>query len=203
MKVREAIKGYILDAKIEPQTPRHIEQKRVILEERLLPWCEEHGAMDLAEVTPIILKGYVVHMQESTISETDSRISFRGRRLSPATIRDYLRIVRAFFTWCERESYLEGRANPMHSVPRTKLPQRIIHAFTPEQMDALLGVCDLDTASGFRNYTVLLVFMDTGIRVSELCSLRLAGIHDDYLTVIGKFDKEREVGLSNYLKRRR
>jgi integrase/recombinase XerD len=84
----------------------------------------------------------------------------------------------------------------MRSVPRTKLPQRIIHAFTPEQMDALLGVCDLDTAAGFRNYTVLLVFMDTGIRVSELCSLRLGGIHDDYLAVIGKNDKEREVGLS-------
>jgi site-specific recombinase XerD len=68
-------------------------------------------------------------------------------------------------------------------------------------MQDLLVVCDLDTAVGFRNYTMLLVLMDTGIRVSELCGLTLTGVHEDYLTVVGKGDattlgKEREVGLS-------
>lgn len=201
MNIREAIKGYLLDAKIEPQTPKHIAGKQRVLETIFASWCEEQGATTLEQVTPTILKGFVVSLQERTISEHDSRISKRGKRLSPVSVRDYSRMVRAFFSWCEREGYLEGRNNPMRMVPQTKVPKYIIPAFTPQQMQDLLAVCDLDTAVGFRNYTMLLVLMDTGIRVSELCRLTLAGVHDDYLTVVGKGDattlgKEREVGLS-------
>jgi site-specific recombinase XerD len=201
VNIREAIKGYLLDAKIEPQTPKHIAGKQRVLEAIFAAWCEEQGATTLEQVTPTILKGFVVSLQERTISEQDSRISKRGKRLSPVTVRDYSRVVRAFFSWCEREGYLEDRVNPMRMVPQTKVAKYIIPAFTPQQMQDLLAVCELDTAVGFRNYTMLLVLMDTGIRVSELCRLSLAEIHEDYLTVVGKGDattleKEREVGLS-------
>jgi integrase/recombinase XerD len=81
-------------------------------------------------------------------------------------------------------------------VPDPKVPKYLIPAFSPQQMEALLAVCNTDSVYGFRNYTMLLVFMDTGIRVSELCGLRIQGIHEDYLTVFGKGSKEREVGLS-------
>jgi len=201
VNIREAIKGYLLDAKIEPQTPKHIAGKQRVLEAIFATWCEEQGATTLEQVTPTVLKGFLVSLQERTISEHDSRISKRGKRLALMSVRDYSRMVRAFFSWCEREGYLEGRTNPMRMVPQTKVPKYIIPAFTPQQMQDLLAVCDLDTTVGFRNYTMLLVLMDTGIRVSELCRLTLAGVHEDYLTVVGKGDattlgKEREVGLS-------
>jgi len=196
MKLREAIKGYLLDAKIEPQTPKHIAEKQRVLESRFATWCEQQGVADLADITTLLLKRFVVHLQESTISETDSRISKRGKRLSAVTVRDYTRMVRAFFAWCEREGYLDGRANPMRTIPRTKVPSYLIPAFSPQQMEALLAACDLTTPTGFRDHAVLLVFMDTGIRVGELCGLRLDGIYEDYLTVFGKNSKEREVGLS-------
>jgi site-specific recombinase XerD len=83
----------------------------------------------------------------------------------------------------------------MRKVPRVKIPDFVIATFTTVQMQALLDTCDLTTAMDVRNYTVLLVFMDTGIRVSELCGLRLDDIHDDYIKVIGKFSKPREVGI--------
>jgi integrase/recombinase XerD len=41
----------------------------------------------------------------------------------------------------------------------------------------------------------LLLLLDSGIRVSVLCGLKLNGVHDDYLTVFGKGSKEREVGI--------
>ena len=42
---------------------------------------------------------------------------------------------------------------------------------------------------------LLLVLLDTGMRVSELCGLRLADVHDRYVKVFGKGRKEREIGL--------
>jgi site-specific recombinase XerD len=49
---------------------------------------------------------------------------------------------------------------------------------------------------GYRDYTIILVLLETGIRISELCNLRVQNIHESYIRVIGKGDKEREVGLS-------
>ncbi len=115
--------------------------------------------------------------------------------LSPLTIKGYMLIVQALFSWCEREGLLDGRPNPTRRVPRIKVPKYVIETFTPAQMAAMLDACDTDTALGFRDYAMLLVLMDTGIRVSELCGLTLNDVHDGYLTVFGKGAKEREVGL--------
>ena len=42
---------------------------------------------------------------------------------------------------------------------------------------------------------ILLVFLDTGMRLSELCGLRVSDVHERYIKVFGKGRKEREIGL--------
>ncbi len=59
----------------------------------------------------------------------------------------------------------------------------------------MLATCDTNTSAGFRDYVILLVLLDTGMRISELCGLRLADIQDRYVKVTGKGRKEREIGL--------
>ncbi|SES10994.1 tyrosine recombinase XerC [Psychrobacillus sp. OK032] len=49
----------------------------------------------------------------------------------------------------------------------------------------------------YRNYTMIMFFLNLGLRVSELCSLNLTSIQDNVLHVIGKGDKERTVFLNN------
>jgi integrase/recombinase XerD len=54
---------------------------------------------------------------------------------------------------------------------------------------------------GFRDYTIILLLLDTGIRVSEMCSLTLDRVYlevlnEAFIKVMGKGRKEREVGLS-------
>jgi len=60
----------------------------------------------------------------------------------------------------------------------------------------MLDACDLSTTLGYRDYTIILVLLETGIRVSELCGLRIQDVHDDHIRVFGKGNKEREVGIS-------
>ena len=54
---------------------------------------------------------------------------------------------------------------------------------------------DFSTPLGFRDYVILLLLLDTGIRLSEIGGLRLDDFHDSYIKVLGKGRKEREVGL--------
>ena len=71
----------------------------------------------------------------------------------------------------------------------------MVVTFTPEQIEKLLATCDTSTRPGFRNYVMFLVFLDTGMRVSELCSLRLSDVHPRHVKVAGKGQKEREIGI--------
>lgn len=194
MLLATAIKGHLMDLKIGGCTQKHIDEVERELE-RFCCWCEQQEVTDLNAVDAMTLKGYILHLQELRVSDKDVRVSMRGRKISPVTAQDYMRKVRTFFFWSEREGYLRG-ANPVHRIPNIKAPQRVLPAFTPEQMRQMLEGCDVSTPLGFRDYTILMVLLDTGLRVSELCTLTLNDVRDDYLLVFGKNSKEREAGIS-------
>lgn len=194
MQLNDAIKGHLLDLKISGATEKHINEVRRELE-RFRVWCEAQGVTLLGDVSHVVLKGYIAYLQDLTISSSDSRVSLRGKKVSAVTAQDYMRKVRSFFFWAEREGYLEG-ANPVMRVPKIKVPKLVKPVFTPEQMHAMLESCDVSAPLGFRDYTIMLVFLDSGIRVSELCGLTVENVRDGYLLVFGKGSKEREVGIS-------
>lgn len=85
--------------------------------------------------------------------------------------------------------------NAIHKQERFKGSGYIIATLNQEQINALLAACDVHTAVGYRDYTILLLLLDTGMRVSELCRLQLQDIQKDHLRVLGKGRKEREVGV--------
>jgi integrase/recombinase XerD len=85
--------------------------------------------------------------------------------------------------------------NTSARLAQPKAPAFLIHTFTLEHLEAMLSVCDQATRLGFRNYVLLLMLLDTGMRISELCGLRVADVHDRYVRVLGKGRKEREIGL--------
>ncbi len=195
MQLREAMKGHMMDAQIDAEiSPRYFELKRQRLG-YFVTWCESQGAKTLEAVTPNVVRAFIIHLQGVKAYELNPRRPTEDKPLSPLTIKGYMLIVQAFFSWCEKEGLLEGHGNPTRRVPRIKVPKRVIQTFTPEQMAAMLDACELDTPLGYRDYAMLLVLMDTGIRVSELCGLRAEDVHDGYLTVYGKGAKEREVGI--------
>jgi site-specific recombinase XerD len=195
MLIKEAVAGHMMDAQIEAQvSTRYLDLKRQRLG-YFVDWCEQQGVTTLEAVTPNVLRAFIVHLQSVKAYEHNPRRPTEDRPLSPLTVKGYMLIVQAFFSWCEREGLLEGRASPTRRVPRIKVPKYVIQTFTPEQMAAMLDACEVEMPLGYRDFAMLLVLMDTGIRVSELCGLTLEDVHDGYLTVFGKGAKEREVGL--------
>ncbi len=73
-----------------------------------------------------------------------------------------------------------------------KVPKRRAAHYTGDQLHRLLAVCDA------RDRAMVLVLLDTGLRLSELCSMRWDRIEwdTDHFTVIGKGNKERAAWLS-------
>jgi site-specific recombinase XerD len=126
----------------------------------------------------------------------------RGKTRSERTIQTYARSARAFFHWLVHREMLQS--NPFDRVVFPKVGKPLIQTIDAEEFERLLLACTPTNEAGpiaeraaVRNRAILWVFYDTGIRISELCGLRLADFDRKrgILTVKGKGSKERRVAL--------
>ena len=128
----------------------------------------------------------------------------RGQPRSERTIQTYARSARAFFHWLVRRETIER--SPFDRVVFPKVGKPLIRTIEPEEFERLLLACTppgevgpfVDRAAA-RNRAILWVLYDTGIRLSELCGLRLRDFDRKHglLTVLGKGSKERRIALGN------
>ena len=94
-----------------------------------------------------------------------------GENIKPATYNLRLVYLRAFFQWCIEEGYLTVE-NPLKSFKRKKTQDRIVD-ISEESLKKLLTIPDRTTFSGLRDYALIILTLDTGIRPNEALSLQI------------------------------
>ena len=116
--------------------------------------------------------------------------------LQPKSVARALNAVRMFYRYLVAEKIVAADPTAEVRAPRTwkTLPRFL----TLEEVDRLLGAPASDTPLGRRDAAMLEVLYATGLRVSEMVSLRLkdANCEAGVLTCLGKGSKERLVPLS-------
>jgi site-specific recombinase XerD len=82
-------------------------------------------------------------------------------------------------------------------------PKKVIPAFSSQQIEQLLKVINTKTKVGYRNFTIVLTLLDTGLRISELCMLRMDKLYreDGIARVLGKGNKERMIPIGKKVQR--
>ncbi len=149
---------FMLDCEARRLTP----QTRAYYEARLRQfraWCAPQGITRLEEVTPELLRAWFAGMVT--------------RGLAEDTQATAARVARTFFNFCVAEGLLES--SPMNKVRLPRPSKRILPAFTPQEVNALLEAArESDDAD--RDRALLLVLLDTGVRASELVRLTPADI---------------------------
>lgn len=117
----------------------------------------------------------------------------RGRGNSAATRARKITSVKSFFKYlCNKAKLLE--TNPAADLDYVKQPKQLPRYFTIDESLALLEVIDGDYKE--RDYCMITLFLNCGMRLSELVNINITDIHGDSLTVIGKGGKERSVYLN-------
>jgi len=147
------------------------------------------------------VRRFIHHLQTEVVRwEDNPNISDSGR-LSPFSIQGYVRTIKAFWSWLLEEGYIQE--NPIARLKLPRVPHKVIPTFTVEQLQALIRSLDRRTPTGFRNYTIILLLLDTGIRLSELTNLEIENIDfgQSYLLVSGKGNRERTVPFGIQVRR--
>jgi len=115
--------------------------------------------------------------------------------LSPRSTARAVACVRGFFKFMAVEQRLESSPADDLRAPRAwaALPRFL----DLDEVDRLLAQPDVSTPRGLRDKALISVLYATGLRVTELISLKVTNLHleDGYLTCVGKGDKERIVPI--------
>jgi len=195
------IRGYRLYARSEGKSPKTIRITTTAVN-TLKNFLEAKGfSTDVTEIGTEELREFILHLQQVKAFERHRYTRPQDKELSAHAINCYLRAVRAFWSWLVREEIIIS--NPFAKIIIPKPPKKVIPTFSETHIQALLAVIHTSTSVGFRDWTMILTLLDTGLRASELVGLTLKDINldDGMVKVNGKGAKERIVPIGARVQR--
>ncbi len=160
---------------------------------KTISWYEEMLSifiryLESVGIFPVLVNFNLVNVRDFVVYE-------QNRELSPYTVQARVRALKAFSSWLFSEQYTEE--NILANLKMPKAPVRMVEPLTPDEISTLITAQNSLTAIGSRNVAILITFLGTGIRESELSNLHFedAHIEQGYLKVMGKGAKERVVPI--------
>jgi integrase/recombinase XerD len=149
---------------------------------------------DLNAYTAYVKKLGILDLQQVT---SDHVLAFLGERrrqgLSPVSVNRTLAALRGFYKYMIREG--KAAANPVSNIQLAKVWMHLPDVLSREEMNRLIGAPGSQSAAAVRDTAMLELLYASGIRVSELISLRSNDLNwqAGYLVARGKGQKERIV----------
>ncbi len=143
------------------------------------------------------LLAYISYRQNAKRWPNNPHINEENRgKLSPYSIQGDARAIKAFWGWLFNEEHIDKNRLAKFSLP--KVPQLILKTLTGEQIETILNVIGHSSAQEVKYRCIVLLLLDTGLRILELISIKnddLDLIHG-LITVLGKGQKQRIVPIS-------
>jgi integrase/recombinase XerD len=179
MLLKDAIKGFLLDAAVE-YSPATIPPMRTYLNQ----FANYFENRDVNTITPEALRAYFAYLKHDY---EPKRLNKKTGPLSGSALDNHWKSIRVFFKWSETN--LQAH-RPDINLPRPKFILPEIHPFAPEEVKALLAACkyslEIKPANRIpykiklphadRDTAILLILLDTGVRIGEFCRLRLEDV---------------------------
>ena len=136
-----------------------------------------------------------------TLEDIHKYISYMATELrsKPATRARKVSTIRIFFKYLSQKAKLI-ETNPAQNLETPKLEKRIPKYLSLDESKKLLEVSkDEENRNSERDYAILTLFLNCGMRLSELVNINIKDItfSESKLNVIGKGNKERTIYLNN------
>lgn len=126
-----------------------------------------------------------VKNQKSRDAEYGTKASTRARKVST---------LRSFYRYLTVKAKLID-TNPLQDLDVPKIPRTLPRYLTLPEAQALLS--SVDGKNKERDYCILCIFLNCGLRISEIVGLNIQDIREDHIRVFGKGSKERVVYIND------
>lgn len=169
---------YCRSRKLRPKTMNSYEQTLHLFAR----WCaDEEGIIAPNEVTEATIRKYICSLQERgkyTFCSNDRSKKYNyperrkdyRREISITTINNYIRNLKAFYGWF---SYDANTKNPMERVKQLHNERTAQEYLTDEELLKLCRSFDKSYYVEHRDYTIIMLLLDTGMRIGECLKIEL------------------------------
>lgn len=149
----------------------------------------------VGSVTLTDIYSYMTYLSRDRVLHQNSENSNKG--LNAASRARKLATIRSFYNYiCNKMHLLEE--NPCKDIDTPKTKKSLPRYLTLDESLSLLD--SVDGPNRERDYCILTLFLNCGLRISELIGLNLGDIQDDAVRVLGKGNKVRIVYLNEACK---
>ncbi|MBO4863093.1 MAG: site-specific tyrosine recombinase XerD [Eubacterium sp.] len=128
---------------------------------KMSKYLKDNGVTDPKEVSQTNLRSYVLYME--------------GEKMSSATVSRSVASIRSFFIYLLEKGIISG--NPTEGIKPPKVEKKIPETLTIEEVSLLLDQPSGDTPKEIRDKAMLELLYATGLRVSELISLKISDLN--------------------------
>lgn len=158
--------------------------------------------LKVQDINPTILRSYINYLAYEKIryEGVEHRINYDVRGLSPYSVNIRIRFLKAWFNVLVNEQTLVK--NPASSIKLMKVEMDTKQSLSEEEVRLLLQQPNQKSFAQFRDFVIIMLFVDSGMRVQEVCSLDIEDI--DFVSrcinlpaVKNKNRKNRIIPLSN------
>lgn len=170
MKVCDALNGYLIFLRSGGYSSVTIQNYTLILN-RIVEYL---GNPEVENITLSDLRSYLISLSEKGLAESSRQVHWK--------------VIKAFFSWAENELEIK-RPDTRLKMPTVPAPD--IEPFTEEEVRRLLKACETSSevntplkfpytmrrSTAMRDKLLILLLLDTGMRISELCRVKLSDIN--------------------------
>ncbi len=146
----------------------------------------QYDSMSLSEINGSVVRSWLA--------------SLKKEKTTSKTINRKISTLKSFFKYNLKMNSIEY--SPMTSVSSLKISRRLPSFIEQKDINTLFKYVDFpDTWEGKTNHLLLMIFYETGIRLSELINLKESQIDksNSIIKVLGKGNKERLIPVNNKL----
>lgn len=97
------------------------------------------------------------------------------KKLSNFTVNAMLRTLKVYLNWLFENKYINS--NFSIKIKLLKVPKDTVKPLTKQEIRKMLDACDMSTYSGFRDYTLMILILDCGIRIGEASNLLVSDVN--------------------------
>ena len=144
------------------------------------------------DVTLTEVYEYLAFLSRDRVRNPRSRVEEHG--ISTTSRARKIASIKSFYKYLTVKAGLL-QENPVQNLDSPKLPKTLPRFLSLEESQRLLS--SVDGRNRERDYCILCIFLNCGLRISEIVGLNIADVRSDHLRVFGKGSKERVVYLND------
>ncbi|MBY0098664.1 tyrosine-type recombinase/integrase [Mesobacillus maritimus] len=187
------------DVKLAEGRAKQTLEKYRLIYGNLCKYLDVHGiGRDIRNIDVGLVRKYISWLLKDYVQFEKHKFKpdyAKKRGLSPQTTNDYLKTLRTFFRFLVEEGKVD--VNPFEAVNSVKYTDTEILVLTAEELKVLLEAPDKRTYTGFRDYVLMTLLIDTMTRINEALSLKTSDVDfsNNTITVRATIAKNRKARI--------